>query len=463
MASVSRRQCLIAAASLVGGLLAAACDIDGSRTSQEGESGPPTPRPLPKPAEGPAASKQSVTLRVFTGLGLAAMHQGFWHGGGPKDVFESKHPHIEVEWQRLPRTPAGKPPDEAFSALIASDDPVDVVQIASGWAGLAVAQGGLLALDQLIARDRYDLTDYWPGLVAASRWRGALYALATSAAPFPLLCNATLFADAGLAVPPGVWSREQFLAAARTLAISPVYGFAFPFNNHLSFTLPWIRSNGGDMLSDDLGRSLVNRPAAQDAVQWLVDLVHVHTATQTADEAASGREIIALWKAGRVAMMHQVWLPEASRRRSAPPGEVAYAELPRGPVNPASYMTIPFGAWYISSASAVTDEAWAFLMLWTSAEVQRDYQAFGHDESHVGLLMPPARQEVASEFEQRYGKVTLASLAHGQSVPLHPALPALVVAFQQGLASAFTGQQSVAEATNAVAQEQDNILAQWTP
>ena len=463
MASISRRQCLTATTSLVGGLLAVACDIGGSQTPQEGESSPPTPRPLPKPAEVPAVTKQSVTLRVFTGLGMSAMHQGFWHRGESKDAFESKHPHIKVEWQRLPRTPAGTPADEAFSALIASDDPTDVVQFTSGWTGLAVAQGGLLALDRLIARDHYDLTDYWPGLLTASRWRGALYALATNAAPFLLLCNATLFAGAGLTVPPGAWSWEQFLAAARTLANSPVYGFAFPFNSHLLLSLSRIRGNGGDMLTDDLGRSLVNQPAAQEAVQWLADLVHVHTATQTADEAESGRQIDALWKAGRVAMMHQLWLPEASRRRSAPTGKVAYAELPRGPVHPASYMTIPFGAWYISSASSVTDEAWAFLMWWTSAEVQRDYHAFGHDESYVGLLMPPARQAVANEFEQRYGKVTLASLAHGQSVPLHPALPALLVAFQQGLTPAFTGQQSVAEATNAVAQEQDNILAQGTP
>ena len=463
MVRVSRRQCLTASASLAGGLLAAACDIGGAQTTQEADSSPPTPRPLPKPAEAPAATKQSVTLQVFTGLGLAEMHQGFWHRGGPKAAFESKHPHIEVEWQRLPRTPAGKPPEEAFSELMAADDPIDVVQFASDWTGLAVAQGGLLALDQLVARDQYDLTDYWPGLLAASRWRGALYALATNAVPFPLLCNATLFADAGLAIPTGSWSWAQFLAAARTLAISPVYGFAFPFNGHLPLSLSWIWGNGGDMLSDDLGRSLVNQPAAQEAVQWLADLVHVHTVTQTADEAASGREITALWKADRVAMMNQVWLSEASRRRSAPAGEVAYAELPRGPVHPASYMAIPFGAWHISSASSVPDEAWAFLMQWASEEVQRDYHAFGHDASYVGLLTPPARQAVASEFEQRYGKVVLASLEHGQSVSLHPALPALLEAFQQGLTPAFTGQQSVAEATTAVAQEQDNILAQWAP
>ena len=51
----------------------------------------------------------------------------------------------------------------------------------------------------------------------------------------------------------------------------------------------------------------------------------------------------------------------------------------------------------------------------------------------------------------------------GNSCRLHPALPALLVAFQQGLAPVFTGQQSAVEATTAVAQEQDNILAQWAP
>ena len=41
------------------------------------------------------------------------------------------------------------------------------------------------------------------------------------------------------------------------------------------------------MLSDDLERSLVNQPAAQEAVQWLADLVHVHTVTP---DGRRGRE-----------------------------------------------------------------------------------------------------------------------------------------------------------------------------
>ena len=92
MVRVSRRQCLTASASLAGGLLGAACDVGGSQTPQEADSSPPTPRPLPKPAKVPATTKQPVTLHVFTGLGMSAMHQGFWHRGGPKAAFESKHP-----------------------------------------------------------------------------------------------------------------------------------------------------------------------------------------------------------------------------------------------------------------------------------------------------------------------------------------------------------------------------------
>ena len=454
---------MAAALLLVGGLLAAACDVGGEQTPQDESSSPPTPRPPRKPAERPPAARQPVTLRVFAEPGAVDIHQGVWRFG-LEDAFESKHPNIKVEWQPLPRPPAGKPVDEDFSALLASGDLVDVVQIHTGWTGLAVARGGLLALDRLVARDRYDLTDYWPGLLAASRWRGELYALATSAAPYPLLCNAMLFAEAGLEVPRGAWTWAQFLAAARTLATTqqprPVYGFAFPFSFHLPLTLPWIWGNGGDMLSDDLGQSLVDQPAAQEAVQWLADLVHVHAATQKADEAAAGGQIRALWQAGQVAMMHQVWLPAVSLSRSAPQGGIAFAETPRGPVHPASYMIIPSGPWHISSASPRTDEAWAFLMWWTSAEAQRAYQAF---EANITTLMPPARQLVASEFEARYGEVTLAALAHGRPVPLHPAIGPLLEVFQRGLAPAFAGQQSVAEATAAVAQEQDRILAQGTP
>ena len=103
-------------------------------------------------------------------------------------------------------------------------------------------------------------------------------------------------------------------------------------------------------------------------------------------------------------------------------------------------------------------------MLWTSAEVQRDYHAFGHDARlrwATHAASPGKRWPTDSSNAME--KSLSPSLAHGQSVPLHPALPALLAAFQQGLTPAFTGQQSVAEASNAVAQEQDNILALWAP
>ena len=103
MASVSRRQCLMATVSLAGGLLAAACDIGGAPTPQEGATSPPTPRPLPKPAEAPAATKQvghaASVYRTWFG---SRCTKAFGIGEGQRTAFESKHPHIEVEWQRLP-------------------------------------------------------------------------------------------------------------------------------------------------------------------------------------------------------------------------------------------------------------------------------------------------------------------------------------------------------------------------
>ena len=38
------------------------------------------------------------------------------------------------------------------------------------------------------------------------------------------------------------------------------------------FTLPWLWANGGAMLNADRSESLVARPEAQQALQWLSDL-----------------------------------------------------------------------------------------------------------------------------------------------------------------------------------------------
>ncbi len=138
-----------------------------------------------------------------------------------------------------------------------------------------VTQGMLLGLNQFIRRDRYDLTDYWPGCLHASTWRGDLYALHTEVDTNLVFYNQELLAAARVPVPTGSWTWDELLQYAHTLTQPPgVYGFGL-FTGYFS-TIPWIWSNGGAVVSADQTRSLVDQPQAQAALQWLAELRHTH-------------------------------------------------------------------------------------------------------------------------------------------------------------------------------------------
>ena len=68
---------------------------------------------------------------------------------------------------------------------------------------------------------------------------------------------------------------------------------------------------------------------------------------------------------------------------------------------------------------------------------------------------------MAGEFVDRYGTATLAALAYARPLPLHPKWHDLMQAYDQGLLPVWQGEQSVAEATAAIASEQNAILAEW--
>ena len=133
----------------------------------------------------------------------------------------------------------------------------------------------------------------------------------------------------------------------------------------------------------------------------------------------------------------------------------APAEPPRGPRRSASLLGPFIGASHLSKSARVPDDGWRFLNWWTSEATQRRFQAAGQN----GFVAPPARRSLASECVDRYGAATLAALAYARPLPLHPKSNELLKAYDQGLVPVWKGEQPVAEATAAIASEQNAILA----
>ena len=219
MNATSRRGHLAGTASVLGGLLAAACNLGGPPAGRT--------RVSPQP-EQPARGKAPQTLIVQVRQDWYSYHKVILEDLGAQ--FTQERPHQHIEWQGR----HWQPPRDWIRKLLA-DWAADgrlgsVVRAeAAAVAPLAVA-GAVLSLDHFIIRDRYDLTDYWPGAVEALRWQEGLYGLQTEAAPILLHYNRTLLEQVGLTAPTSAWTWARLLNAAQRLTNrQPAYstfGFA---------------------------------------------------------------------------------------------------------------------------------------------------------------------------------------------------------------------------------------------
>ena len=372
-----------------------------------------------------------------------------------------------MDWQPFPLTydPDSPSVGQQIEQLHSAGLLFDVMQFFSPYFTSHLFIGdATVDLNPFIRSDKYDLADYWPGAIEAMQWQRKLYGLHTEVLPTVLHCNEALFAQAGLALPTTAWTWPQFRDAVRQLTDHQrpklVFGFALDLQWHV-LTLPWIWANGGAMLSADRSESLVARPAAQGALQWLRDLALTHEGAP-GEADLSETDALDAWELfvdGRVAMRYGPWFNETVLRHfgRAPQFSLATVEPPRGPVRSASFLGQFLGAYHISKSARVPDDAWRFLSWWTSRDVQRQYQA----EQQNGFVAPPARKSLAGEFVDWYGAATLAALAYARPLPLHPKSNDLMKAYDQGLVPMWKGEQTVAEATAAIASEQNAILEEW--
>ena len=357
MAVRTRRQYLGIGAALGAGLLAAACDIVPAGTPQAPQEAQDRPVAPKRPDPGlPRQTQRQVPIRVRYSTGGA--YGAAWNASYFRQYtapFTEAHPHLSIEWQDWYDVPDLRQGfREAVATGQAGDVMHDLVHL-PWWVGDAVpnlvTQGALLGLDQYIRRDSYDLTDFWPGCLVQSTWRGDLYALQTHVDTQLVFYNQGLLGMAGVSAPASDWTWQHLLDRARALTGhrggKPVYGFAishsygWPLTWHRGgrnypATIPWIRANGGEVVDADVTKSLVDEPPAREALEWLFAQRDTHAVWPPAD-AVSGDE---LFKVGRVAMLYaarsftgQLLVPQAEYGL-----KYGVAAAPHGPVKPVNWL-----------------------------------------------------------------------------------------------------------------------------
>jgi ABC-type glycerol-3-phosphate transport system substrate-binding protein len=153
--------------------------------------------------------------------------------------YEQRRPDIEIKPIRLATdgTRLGSDAQIArFDGAMAAGERVDVYDGGMGGTGIIrprALDGKLLALDDYIALDHFDIDEYFPkGSTTTCTYGGKLYTLPLSKQIYPVYYNLDMFKAAGLAPPGFDWTLDDLRAYAKKLTSGEgdrkVYGAWIP-------------------------------------------------------------------------------------------------------------------------------------------------------------------------------------------------------------------------------------------
>ena len=222
--------------------------------------------------------------------------------------------------------------------------------------------------------------------------------------------------------------------------------------------LEYIWSNGGDALNEK-GDVVLNSPNAVEALQFLVDLIHVHKISPEGVTSSRTVENNQIWFEGRAGLMRS-WsfvygiLSSTPSKYSLRLDQLGYTNIPAGPKG-----TVPgascLGGWNcaINASSKNQDAAWTFIEWVTGFE--------GQKATAIGTANPMTRKAIYEDKQVLekvpITKVAQASAAVGRNRPVTPFYQDVSTSLQRNFHAALTKQATPADAIARAADELASI------
>jgi multiple sugar transport system substrate-binding protein len=290
------------------------------------------------------------------------------------ELFEKENPDIRVKYV----------PGEAQKLLgmIAGGVPPDVFITDTVSVPFFARRGVLMRLDDRVAADPdMKLTDFFDCTVRACRHDGKLYGLPDAFSPVCLIYNKNLFREAGVPLPTGDWTWDEFLDACKRLTKDrdgdgriDQYGFEVIWSYHRWPIFVW--QNGGEIYDANADRYVLDSPESIEAIQWLHDLIFKYRVSPSGLDAMPGvasQSFEFRFAEQRVAMStnNRFYL---AQMRGFGGFEIGICHLPRG----RRRSTIMIGsAIMIHARTRHPDASWRFARFLASGRSQEMSQACG--------------------------------------------------------------------------------------
>lgn len=366
------------------------------------------------------------------------------------DAFEEQNPDIKVEMETTPW-------DQYWVKLEAATtggNMPDIVTMHSTESYKYMSQSMLMGLNELIAENNIDMTNFTEGIAESYTYEEELYAIPKDASVIGLWYNKELFDQAGIAYPDATWTWDTLKEAAVQLTDEEagIYGFAADNSTEGGYW-PFIYQNGGEVFIDENTKSGMNSEEVQEALRYYIDFYLNDQSSPSAKELQDTNKV-GRFQAGRLAMIVEGnWQTPGFLKNEYLAEHADVAVLPKGK----EHATITNGLGWAASVNTKHPEETKKLLAFLASEEANQIQA------ETGASIPALKgfEEVWASSADTFNLSVFAEmLEYGVPRPYNKNGLNAEKIETEIMNRVFSGELSVEEGTAQIAEEVDAILAE---
>ena len=403
-----------------------------------------------------AAPKVKIRATVWLGdAELTAL-------GTLTDAYLKTHPNADVEWINI--VGGGNYGRDKLQTMIAGGDAPDLMMLNTGQFEQLASRGALKPLDDIIKAEKFDLSLYWPQAIGGISYQGKIYGLPRDMSNVILYYNKDLFDKSGVAYPNNTWTWNDMLAAAKKLTLDTNHDgkidqWGFAVNNIVWVWAGFVWGNGGDILSADRTKVLLNDPNTIDALNFYFGLLtkeHVSPPPGALPEQSWAGDWM-LTQNVAMGLFGPWWRPSLVTMDKPFRWDVAYP--PKSPRTGKRGSVVYTDMWGMSSSTGIQAQTWDFMKYLTSKDGQQLWTDLIGARS-ISPVKAVAQSDKWLHYGGSTGEIILDSLSFSQVPPINFGNGNEVeTIWDQEFGAVIAGQQTVEQAVAKIIPQVQAVLS----
>jgi multiple sugar transport system substrate-binding protein len=444
-----------------------------------GACAPAAPAPAAPQAAAPAAPQAAAPATVAPTAAPAAAQQAagktkiratVWVGQAELDAlakmtetYQKTHPNIDVEWINI--TGGGPYGRDKLQTMIAGGDAPDLMMLNTGQFEQLASRGALLPLNDLMAKSNFDSSIYWPQAAEGTTYQGKVYGLPRDMSNVILYYNKDMFDKAGVPYPTADWTWTDLLAAAKKLTKDTngdgkIDQWGFAMNNIVWVWAGFVWANGGDVLSPDRKKCLLQDPKTVEALKYYYGLLTDQQVSPPPGALPEQSWAGDWFTTQSVAMgLFGPWFRPTLVTMDKPFNwDVTYP--PKAPNTGKRGSVVYTDQWGMSSSTKVPNETWDFMQFLTSQDGQQQWNDLIGARS-ISPVKAVAQSDKWLHYGKSSGEIILDSLSFSQVPPVNFGNANEVEnTWDQEFGNVVAGQETIDQAVTKICQAITPILAE---